>query len=240
MGIITQLLKEFWLPLAIAAGWTLFNFPDQNKWVVTNIVNLFGTTFVFASYFTSQLFRVRNQQGVKKGLLAIETKVQSMLDELETKTKHLTDTMTGGDSVCYALLSINEGLANVGVVTLGRFPLYGVSMRFANLEVIDKWGTQPSLGHVREATTLNVQLGDLVPSFAKMFVATIPLPAQADIARFNIFFIARNGAFTQLLRLRKVDGEWVSATKVEKDGIKRHEQVHPKFPRVSSGDVDWN
>jgi hypothetical protein len=55
----------------------------------------------------------------------------------------------------------------------------------------------------------------------------------------TIHLFARNGAFTQLLTLRIVTGEWVSATRVERDEkvIEGGERIAHDFPRDENGQV---
>ena len=47
MQVILQLLKEFWLPLLLAIGWTAFNVVDKPSasWTVREVLNIFGPTF---------------------------------------------------------------------------------------------------------------------------------------------------------------------------------------------------
>lgn len=84
MRIIAQLLREFWLPLLLAFGWTIFNFTDRpvTQWAVRDFINVFGPTFFFVSWLVAQWYRVRKQQRVEDGLLNIQQDVRSIQEPL--------------------------------------------------------------------------------------------------------------------------------------------------------------
>ena len=42
----------------------------------------------------------------------------------------------------------------------------------------------------------------------------VPVTDQENSKNYNIFFSARSGIFSQLLRLKKINNEWVCAMKV--------------------------
>ena len=73
--------------------------------------------------------------------------------------------------------------------------------------------------------------------------------SNPESIRYNIFISARNGMFTELLRLRKVNGVWKSAMKVEKKNYSEKtpnapptllkEQVDPDFPKDKNGQIQW-
>jgi hypothetical protein len=56
---------------------------------------------------------------------------------------------------------------------------------------------------------------------------------------FNIFFNARNSFVTQLLRLRKINNQWVYATKVIRDNKNLFEKIDDNFPKSNDGTISW-
>ena len=71
----------------------------------------------------------------------------------------------------------------------------------------------------------------------------IPLP-KSDNKDFSLSIGARNGFVTELIKLRKIDGEWKGAYRVTKDEGKGEltvlfEQVESGFPLNGSGQVKW-
>lgn len=240
MKIALQLLKEFWAPALAGVAWTLYSLSEQSfdKWTLRSFVNVFGPTFFFVSWLVSQWYRVRKQQKVEDGLLGIEGNVKRMLEELEAKTSDLVGHITGGDSVCYLVGSpiAPDSLGNLALVHHGRHPLYNVNARIVDLELFDQFIGNLTFDNIQR-TEIHWRFGDLIPGHASTVDGSIPL-GTGDTRRFNIFFTARNGSFVQLLRFRRVNGSWLSATKVEM-GETRFEQIQERFPRNSEGTVDW-
>ena len=244
----SQLLKEFWFPLVVAFGWTFYNLAFQPKqpWTIADLINLFAPTFFLVSWLLSQLFRVRKQQRVEDGLVGIEAKVSNMLSELDRKTSDLGAAITGGDSFCYLLVTGDSaGQVQSAVVHQGRHPLYGVTIRIVDLEQFDRIAADAadakrplSLTEIQQAEA-HVSIGDLIPQHAYPVTLTTQLGTGPD-RRFNVFFQARNGAFTQLLRLHLLRGGWVSATQVNRDGQTVFEEIDPTYPRDEAGRVHWN
>jgi hypothetical protein len=69
----------------------------------------------------------------------------------------------------------------------------------------------------------------------KMLSSNFPL-SQSDKRDFNVFFTARNGAYMQFLRLRRVQCEWRQATRVIVDEKVVFEKVDKDFPKDQ---LDW-
>lgn len=240
MKIAVQLLKEFWVPASVGVAWTLYSLSEQsfNKWTLLSFVNVFGPTFFFASWLVAQWYRVKKQQKVEDGLSGIQEKIQRMLEDLEAKTTDLAGHITGGDSVCYLIgFPINSDLlGNLALIHHGRHPLYRVKARIVDLELSDQFSGNPTVENILR-TEIHREFGDLIPGHASMVDGAISL-GTGDTRRFNIFFTARNGSFVQLLRFRRVNGAWLSATKVEK-GETRFEKIQEGFPRNTKGAIDW-
>lgn len=91
MSIHRQLLKEFWLPAILAIAWSIWNFKASidHEWSWTKFVNIAAPTFFFVSWLTSQYFRVKKQEHVASTLEKIESRVQSVMGEVEQQAKGL-------------------------------------------------------------------------------------------------------------------------------------------------------
>lgn len=92
MRITLQLLKEFWLPAAVATIWTLINFitASTTDRSFTFVINILAPSFFFVSWLAAQYFRVNKQQQVSTSLDKIETRVLTVLDRLEKQTNDLS------------------------------------------------------------------------------------------------------------------------------------------------------
>jgi hypothetical protein len=68
---------------------------------------------------------------------------------------------------------------------------------------------------------------------------------NTDEQDYNVFLGARNGFFTQVLRFRRIDGQWKVATRVERQTLDEgdhqvlYEKVDTGFPLDEHGKVDW-
>ncbi|MGH9341420.1 MAG: hypothetical protein ACRD1R_17995 [Acidobacteriota bacterium] len=240
MRILKQLLKEFWLPAIIAVLWSLFNLLHDNnhKWSTIKFVNVFGPTFFLISWLTAQYFRVSRQAKVERDLESIETKVATLLGELEAKTNDLLGHLSGGESFCYLMLgSLGRG-TNAGQVTVihqGKHPLYDVTARIVDLQAFERVKSNLTFENLRN-TEIHRSYGLLIPGYCKS--GEIWNLGDGAIRGFNIFWTARNGGFSQLLRFRSVDDQWYHATKVERGAILL-EDIQPGYPRNEKGEVDW-
>ena len=90
----------------------------------------------------------------------------------------------------------------------------------------------------------NIQGGNMSPNSA-LPLMDWRLP-DTDEQDYNVFLNARNGFFTQLIRLRRVDGNWKVATRVREQLANGDESptlyldVDAGFPLNERGEVDWS
>jgi hypothetical protein len=154
-------------------------------------------------------------------------------------------TITGGKSFCYLMFADNGTLPTF--VHSGDYPLADVSARIVDMQ---KWNQMvannphPSMQEFL-SSDINIQLGNL-PVHTALPRAPIQLAGQTQ-SSFNIFYSARNGFWTQELRLRLIDGKWLTATRVTRMEIGTKDKTPKKlfgridkgFPRNSNGEVDW-
>src|SRR5438046_5864794 len=88
---------------------------------------------------------------------------------------------------------------------------------------------------------VQVSISNIAPNQARM-LKTVQL--GSDPLRWNLFFTARNGFFTELLRVRRVGNEWKTALKVIRTPSSSNEQmlfekIDSGYPRSEDGQVDW-
>lgn len=115
----------------------------------------------------------------------------------------------GGNSFCYiAFDGILDTGASVVVVSQGKYPLYDVDVRIVDAQL---------LMNGKDSAEYNIAtkvIGDLAQPVA-MQIGSIPFKTSGDRQQLNIFFHGRNGFWQQLLRLRKVGGQWREASIVD-------------------------
>ena len=154
--------------------------------------------------------------------------------------RELVDSIIGGDSFCYLTVGNIDSVKNIGQFVLlheGKHPLYDVHVRIHDLDKFDQIKRKPSFATQKQTDT-NISLGTLAPSSARMLY-WITL-GDGGTRRFTVEVSARNGFLGQALRLKKIDGKWVRATRVTRGWDKViYEEINDKFPRTARGDVEW-
>jgi hypothetical protein len=237
MNTLKLLLREFWVPLALAIGWTLYvHFAGPPLGSLKAIVTTFGPAFFLASWATGQFIRVRRQSHVESNLRTIQSRLESLLTQIETRTSDLLAQITGGDSFCYVqLFDIQQNTAHILAVNTSAHPVFNGSGNMADLECLER--AFASKGAIHPTTCYNtLHVPNLAPGKAGE-IGQLSL-GEGIVRRFNIFWSARNGDWIQLLRLAKVNGIWRSATRVTRGTTVLHEDLQPDFPRDALGS-DW-
>jgi hypothetical protein len=150
-----------------------------------------------------------------------------------------TALITGGDSFCFVVNMGSNPPFPAVLVKNGDYPLYDVVMRVTNLTE----PFRPMQGVVPKLFGISLFVGDLpVGGYA----SEIPfsLPPKDDRASFNIFFSARNGSWSEELRLRLVNGNWKKAFRVfrllpgRRNETQLVKEVDKGFP-TEGGTVKW-
>ena len=171
---------------------------------------------------------------VISGIGAFRASQQQASSELK-----LANLMSGGDSFCSWMVSNPDPVTNTGHSVVrhhGENNLYDVYARIVDLDKLDKLKGSLSLATERESDT-NISIGNILSS--SVLVLRPFTLGNVDTRRFNIRFSARNGSFNQALRFKKIDGEWVSATMVQREDKVIYEEVDDEFPRTAEGNVEW-
>ena len=148
--------------------------------------------------------------------------------------------ISGGDSFAY-LKFIFQGKDSyrplVVVIHQGEYPMYDVKVRIVDQDQWNKIGrTDTSLEALREAETY-IEIGNLPPKRVSMPRLRWQMPYRQEV-NYLVEISARNGSVTELLRLRRVAGEWRWALRVTRDmegKIPLVEEIEPEFP----GKVTW-
>jgi hypothetical protein len=160
-------------------------------------------------------------------------------DEISELNKEIMKSVIGGDSFCYLTMMSLDNQNNVGILTVvhqGEHPVYDVNARIVDLQKMEKIKDNLSFQNIMQADT-NLHIGNMIKGTASTFA---PFQLGSSMERgFNIFFSARNGLFTQLLRMKKINNKWTSATKVERDGKIIFEKIDKEFPRNKEGLIIW-
>lgn len=191
-----------------------------------------GTLFTFLG---QQIISDRSSGKIEK----LSKENIKLNNELSDLNKEIVKSVIGGDSFCYLVIGSINSETNAGLLTVvhqGEHPIYDVNARMVDLQEFKKLDGKLNSYNFSQADT-NIQIGNMIKNTASTFRPfNLGTSARRD---FNIFFSARNGLFTQLLRMRKVDGKWLYATKVQKQDKVIFEKIDDKFPRNDIGEIEW-
>jgi hypothetical protein len=169
---------------------------------------------------------------------ASEEDLRNKSDEIARLNKQIAASVTGGDSFAYMVFLLQFDVPRLVLIHEGAYPLYDVSVRISD---IDKTKDRKySISDLENELHFNI--GNVAPHNSRMLV---PIPLSNDSLRWNIFFSARNGFFTEILRMRRINNKWKTALKVVTNGSNGEvaktlfEKVDPDYPVGENGQVDW-
>jgi hypothetical protein len=190
---------------------------------------------------------IKRVQGLNTDL---QNKVLGQSGQLLDSSKRISDlskeaieTITGGESFCYMYVDTTTTAHPFPVfITEGKRPLYEVHARVNDLRGFDAMLKRPHT--ISELLGTQITVGELSPTNAKMEFEQVILLSDSARVDFNVFFDARNGDWTELLRMRKVGNNWVEAIRVVRETYYKNgktaektifEQIPKEFPEVP----DW-
>lgn len=170
----------------------------------------------------------------------MKDRLELLLETLEQKTMDLIGHVSGGNSfpsLMFGMMDEKTGNCSLMVNHKGDHPLYDVTARIVDLNKFALIKGELTINNFRQADT-TIEVGNLIPGHVAM---VRPWKIEGlDKQNYNVFFTARNGRFTQELRMVKIDGNWVTATKVTNGNEEVVlEEIPERFPR-DDGKVVWN
>jgi hypothetical protein len=212
-----RLLKEFWLPMALAIVWTSYNLYSSAKpWSLKDGVNIFAPTFFLASWIAAQFFRVRKQAAVEQNF------------------DQIINTITGGDTYPLVGAILRETSRDAPMYPSGLLlsprgdhSLYDLTTIVTDVDRLRTLhaSAQP---YSMDQYQQKFQLGTLGRAYEQR-LSTLE-PESRHKYSFHIQSFARNGRFDQRLLLRKIGGTWFEARCVHRNGTKVDEYVQTGFP----------
>lgn len=173
-----------------------------------------------------------------------EQELRKKSEEIADLNRLIASSITGGDSFAYIVPTFfknPEDLPALTIIHQGKYPLYDLTVRIVDLAKFEDMVTRDHSVNEMLENEIRFSVGNLAPNQASMLRR---FPITGDSLRWNVFFTARNGFFTELLRVRRVDGEWKVALKVENTPTSEPvqtflEKVDDGYPLDESGNVAW-
>jgi hypothetical protein len=252
------------LCLALWGGFVTVNKPwaEKHKVLVLCVIFVLVSTGLSATLYqshrsalasldlTNALGRLAKAADESTRVNQLNTQLQQRLLEQSSSIGILStraiDIATGGDSFCYIDIGraeyIPKDSLDIALLGEGNFPLSQISIRIVDLDVLDASLLE---GRAKHEMYFNFPLPDHYTGRLRRIGAIDRIPANVDSKRFSIFINASNGVYTQILRLRRVDGAWLSATRVTasyydaRAGIVL-DRADKGFPtEILKADADW-
>lgn len=165
-----------------------------------------------------------------KTIIELSKQNSELSIQLAKSTQNLNDNITGGNSFCE--IQINPQTIDSSIIYIihhGSSTLFDVTFRITDLELFKKETNFFHTGDLKSQFSFNI--GNLNPNTA-IEVGTINRN-MTGLKQFNIQIAARNGSFSQVLKLYKTETYWLKAT-VVKEFISRkviYKKIDSDFPK---------
>jgi len=158
--------------------------------------------------------------------------------------KQIASSITGGASFAYIVPTFFDPTHNSPMLTLvhqGEYPLYDLTVRILDMATFDNMVRQNNSYSDKLREEVQLSVSNIAPNQARM-LKTVQL--GRDPLRWNLFFSARNGFFTEFLRVQRVGNEWKTALKVTRTPSSGKEQtllekIDSGYPLSKDGQVEW-
>lgn len=157
--------------------------------------------------------------------------------------KQLASSVPGGVSFAYIIPSFFDPTHDSPMFTLvhqGEFPLYDLTVRILDISTFDNIMGQNNSYSDKLRDEVQLSVSNIAPNQTSM-LKTVQLGSGP--LRWNLFFSARTGYFTELLRVRRVGNEWKTALKVIRTRSPKNEVLLEKidsgYPLSKDGQVEW-
>ncbi len=185
--------------------------------------------------------RLQNQHQIE-----YEGQLRMRSDEIADLNREIAGRVTGGDGYCYFEISRAPKGDDLFLVLAphGKYPLYDVEFRLVDVQLFEQIADDIEAGDFEKLSESEIKrhIGTLPPKQARM-QGRLWLPSDRDYYAYNVFMGARNGFFSQIIRLRLVNGKWKCATKVfgggGEDAELIFEHAEPDFPLDAAGEPRW-
>ncbi|MFA5180649.1 MAG: hypothetical protein WC405_04965 [Syntrophales bacterium] len=189
---------------------------------------------------------------LNKDIAAAQRDLRKKSEEIAELNKDIAATVTGGDSYCHIDIYRPGKLSNIVDLMLmheGKYPSYDVTIKIDDVEkMLNMFKSEERKGNIpyssmTEAFTMMAQsskiirVGNIGPNQGMQLDGLI-LP-DTDRQSYNISITARNGIVSQIVRFRRVKGEWKIAHQINIPSKGVLERIDPDFPRDEDGKVKW-
>jgi hypothetical protein len=204
--------------IMLAVGLLLGSPKTQFQELIFSLLRFGGSIIAATGAFWSGHRQVRSAAANRER----DQKLLSLSEELR-------NAVTGGDAFCYGYPSmISADRFQWNFIHQGRYPLFDVSVRIHNC--------RNGIAHI-------LQLGTLFPGRAHI-AGLMSTDERQGPQAYNLFFLSRNGSWTQEIRWVELPGVQATANRVVRDGGKLSEplllEVSTEYPAPTPADQTWS
>jgi hypothetical protein len=200
--------------------------------------------------FLGGLVAFKRQEISKKTQVGLVQENKELAKRNLDLSQLINKNLIGGDSYGsvhpLVIMDNNDQMYILYFENMGEFPLYDVNVEmwnpddFKDSERSDWRATLDDFKNRR-----HFEIGNIPPHGGKSLGQPFKL-ANGDRVKLNLSIVAKNGLFSELLRIVKIDGAISVAQKVntvsQKEGIGPEtllNKASEKFPRDKNGEIQW-
>jgi len=211
----------------------------MKHWNSSNLAFL-AAIFVAGAALWAKREAVQKDAEKSRAAAAFQSELRERSDEIAKLNGRIANLVTGGNSFCYFTPILGNGPVPVtwAIAINGDFPLYDVTAEITDLQKANALGNNPTFAEMM-ATKSSVVIGSLPPGVARN-IGNI-FPPSGSYRSFKVHFFARNGGLAETIKMKLVDGKWLTAICVIRmsDGEVLLEQIPAGFPVSPDGKVNW-
>lgn len=208
---------------SLLAAWAEFWFRSPSKKKLRYALIFLGVTLSIAGAFWAS---------------AEQTASERRIAELNAEIRSF---ITGGDSFAYMTVTDLKS-PTLMLLHQGRYPLYDLNVRIVDLAKYEKMAKEGVSFLERMKEDVHMNLGNLSPNHVRILQ---PLGINGETLRWNLFFDARSGFFSEMLRVRRIGNESKTAVRVMRSSLTSgetktlFEKIDPGYPLGKDGKVEW-
>lgn len=156
--------------------------------------------------------------------------------KLAKSSLRIYQNLTGGDGFCMLTIMFenesNSGIFFIKAYKTNQSPIRNVEARIVdeNNIGIDNAKSESFSSILENFTKEIIKIDVLEPNTSVITNHKVLLDKTKGV-RLNIFFTANSGAFTQLIRMKFLNGQWISATVISRDDTVIFRSIDATYPK---------
>ncbi len=231
MGIIIQIIKEFWIPFLISATWTIYiGWSNGFKLEIDKIISSFASSFFLASWMLGQVFRIAKQIKTEKNFNSIEGRLQSLLDKIEQKTIETIGHISGGSSYPFLITSHMGNKILLSLAVYGDYPLRNLDIGIRDITNRMNQDNMTIDQIISDSTDFGEKLysGD-ASNISAIILRSFPIVDDTHKV-YRIRFRCLNGMYSETIEIKIINGIFsVKSELFDINGNKIKDQISDNF-----------